>query len=112
VELAGRRPEDRPDAVIAVTDLLGMAIIQVFNGAGIDVPHDIAVMGCDENSAAWGGTIPLTSVRMRGIDMGAEGTSLLLEEVAAAGQGVEHEHRTVILEPSLVVRESTVGRAG
>ena len=112
VELAGRPPDERPDAVIAVTDLLGMAIIQVFNGAGIDVPHDIAVMGCDANSAAWGGTIPLTPVQMRGIDMGAEGTRLLLEEVAAATQGVEHEHRTVMLEPSLVVRESTVGRAG
>jgi LacI family transcriptional regulator len=85
-----------------------MAMIQVFNGAGIDVPADVAVMGCDYNSAAWGGTIPLTSVRMRGYDMGAEGTKLLLEEVTAdAG---EHEHMTVVLEPSLVVRESTVGR--
>ena len=54
--------------MIAVTDLLRMAIIQVFNGAGIDVPHHIAVMAATKLGRV-GGTIPLTSVRMRGIDM-------------------------------------------
>lgn len=106
--LLDRDPALRPDGVIAVTDLLGMAIIQVFNAAGISVPGDIAVMGCDHNSAAWGGTIPLTSVLMRGLDMGAEGTRLLLQELADAPE--HHVHRTVMLEPALVVRESTVGR--
>jgi LacI family transcriptional regulator len=106
--LLDRDPGLRPDGVIAVTDLLGMAIIQVFNAAGVSVPGDVAVMGCDHNSAAWGGTIPLTSVRMRGLDMGAEGTRLLLEELAESPD--EHVHRTVMLEPSLVIRESTVGR--
>lgn len=99
--------EDRPDAVLAVTDLLGMAIISELVQARILVPQDVAVMGCDHNSAAWGGAIPLTSVSMCGEEMGAEGVRLLLEELAL---GDEHVHRTVVLEPHLVVRESTVGR--
>jgi LacI family transcriptional regulator len=106
--IAARPQAERPDGVIAVTDLLGMAIIQVFNAHGIAVPEDIAVMGCDYNSAAWGGTIPLTSVRMRGFDMGLEAMRLLLDEVGTPPE--EHEHKTVILEPSVVVRESTAGR--
>lgn len=102
-------PEDaRPDGVIAVTDLLGMAIIQVFNARGISVPADVAVMGCDHNSAAWGGMIPLTSVQMQGLAMGHEAVRLLLDEIA--DDPAAHVHRTTMLRPELVVRESTAGR--
>jgi LacI family transcriptional regulator len=106
--LAARPADERPDGVIAVTDLIGMAIIQVFNERGISVPGDVAVMGCDYNSAAWGGAIPLTSVTMRGYDMGLESTRLLIEEITLPPG--EHEHKTVTLQPSVVVRESSVGR--
>jgi LacI family transcriptional regulator len=94
--------------VLAVTDLLGMAVISELVSARILVPQDVAVMGCDSNSIAWGGAIPLTSVSMQGEEMGAEGVRLLLEELEHGGG---HAHRTVVLEPRLVVRESTVGRA-
>ncbi len=39
------------------------------------------VMGCDHNSAAWGGMIPLTSVQMQGLDMGREAVRLLMAEI-------------------------------
>lgn len=97
----------RLDGVIAVTDLLGMAIIQVFNAQNIGVPHDVAVMGCDHNSAAWGGMIPLTSVQMQGLDMGREAVRLLTAEIE---DGPSHVHVTTLLQPELVIRESTVGR--
>jgi LacI family transcriptional regulator len=100
--------EKRPDGVIAVTDLLGKGIIEVLSEQGISVPDDIAVMGCDCNSAAWGGPVPLTTVRMRGYEMGLEATRLLIDEIRASAD--EHDHRTVIIKPSLVPRESTVGR--
>lgn len=109
-ELSARTAVERPDGIIAVTDLLGMAIVQELSSAGISVPTDVAVMGCDHNSAAWGGTIPLTSVQMRGLEMGAEGFRLLLQEVAS--NSGDHVHEIVMLEPALVVRESTIGRSG
>jgi LacI family transcriptional regulator len=110
---AGRRlaamPEDeRPDAVLAVTDLLAMAIINELTNAGIRVPEDVAVMGCDHNSAAWGGAIPLTSVAMQGEEMGRAAVDLLLGELR--DEHGEHVHRRVLLQPHLVVRESTIGR--
>lgn len=106
-ELAGEVRAGRLDGVIAVTDLLGMAIIQVFNAHRIEVPGDVAVMGCDHNSAAWGGMIPLTSVQMQGLDMGREAVRLLMAEIE---DGADHVHTTTVLRPELVVRESTVGR--
>lgn len=107
-ELADEVRAGRLDGVIAVTDLLGMAIIQVFNAQSIEVPHDVAVMGCDHNSAAWGGMIPLTSVQMQGLDMGREAVRLLTAEIE---DGPSHVHVTTLLQPELVIRESTVGRA-
>ena len=99
---------DRPDAVLAVTDLLAMVIISQLMTARLNVPDDVAVMGCDHDSAAWGGAIPLTSVSMEGEEMGAEAVRLLLDEIEHGNDG--HNHREVLLTPHLVVRESTAGR--
>ncbi|MDH2443145.1 LacI family DNA-binding transcriptional regulator [Amnibacterium sp. CER49] len=112
--VAGRYVADspagrRPDAVLAVTDMLGMGTISTLIAAGLGVPGDVAVLGCDHNSAAWGGAIPLTSVSMQGEEMGEEGVRLLLEELAHEGDA--HAHRTVVLQPHVVARESTIGRA-
>jgi LacI family transcriptional regulator len=111
--VAGRHVVDvpadrRPDAVLAVTDMLGMGAISTLIAGGLRVPDDVAVLGCDHNSAAWGGAIPLTSVSMQGEEMGEEAVRLLLEELE---RGDAHSHRTIVLQPHLVERESTVGRA-
>ncbi|GAA4978808.1 substrate-binding domain-containing protein [Kineococcus glutinatus] len=97
----------RPDAVVAVTDLLGASIVQELQEAGLSVPGDIAVMGCDHDARAWGGAIPLTTVRLEGEEMGVAAVRLLAEEVAEGGG---HVHRTVVVQPSLLVRESSAGR--
>lgn len=106
--LAALPPHERPDAVLAVTDVLAMAVVNELVGAGLGVPDDVAVMGCDHNSASWGGAVPLTSVTMEGETMGAEGVRLLLRELEE--DPAEHAHTTVVLQPHVVARESTVGR--
>ena len=99
---------ERPDAILAVTDLLAMAIISEFTSGRLRVPQDVAVMGCDHNSAAWGGAVPLSSVTMRGREMGEAGVELLRREILEPAE--THVHQTVTLEPELVIRESTIGR--
>ncbi len=109
---AGRRivaeGHPRPDAVVAVTDMLAMAIIRELIAAQLSVPDDVAVIGCDHNPPAWGGPIPLSSVTMRGEEMGGHAVQLLLEEIKQGSEA--HDHQVVTLEPELVVRESTAGR--
>ena len=97
----------RPDAVVAVTDLLAASIVEELQRSGLSVPGDVAVMGCDHDARAWGGQIPLTTVRLEGEQMGAAAVRLLAAEVA---EGAGHEHRTVVVRPSLLVRESSGGR--
>lgn len=106
-----RMPADeRPDGVLGVTDLLAMAVVTELRAAGLRVPEDIPVSGCDHNSVAWGGAVPLTSVTMHGAEMGAAAVGLMLDELA--DDPAEHVHRTVVIGSELVARESTLGRAG
>jgi LacI family transcriptional regulator len=98
---------ERPDAVLAVTDLLAMAIVNRLTAQSIRVPEDILVMGCDHNTAAWGGAIPLSSVSLQGELMGEHAVELLIDEIERPH---DHVHRTITIVPSLMIRESTVGR--
>ena len=107
-ELAGRAVRDRPDGVLAGADLLALGLIQSLQADGrLRVPQDVAVVGYDNNRAAWDSVIPISTLDQAGEEMGRTAASLLLDEI----RGTEdHEHRAVRLQPFLVPRQSTVGR--
>lgn len=100
------RSRRRPDGVIGVTDILAGAVLEEMLAAGVGVPQDVAVMGCDHNSTAWGGPVPLTTVAMRGFEVGSAAMQLLAEEITQAA-GDSHAHEKIVLDPYLVPRAST-----
>jgi LacI family transcriptional regulator len=92
--------------VIASTDLLALGILQsLLAMPGISIPSDVAVMGSDGNRSAWESSLPFSTVEPPGYRMGVEAVRLLVEEIA----GGVHEHRTTVLSPSILERESTLG---
>jgi LacI family transcriptional regulator len=95
---------DRPDGIVAAADTLAVACILELTHRGLRVPEDVAVTGYDDNHFASDNPIPVTTVRQRGREMGRLATDLLMEEIRDA-EG--HRHRTVVIEPELVAREST-----
>lgn len=94
------------DGVIAVTDMLGMQIIQHFVESGIGIPKDVAVMGCDYNAYAWGGRVPMTTITNQGYELGVVAIRMLAEQMTA-GAGNPVMHHGVVLRPHLVQRLST-----
>ncbi|WP_042394350.1 LacI family DNA-binding transcriptional regulator [Streptacidiphilus carbonis] len=104
-KLARRSADALPDGLVAVTDELAVGIIhELHTVAGISVPGQVAVVGCENNRTAGSADVPLTVVDSPGRLMGQAAMRLLLEEVSA---GDRHRHATVVLEPELVVRSST-----
>ncbi len=97
--------EPRPTAVFCANDLLALGLLQVLFSAGIRVPDDLAIIGYDDIEFAAAAAVPLTSVRQPAATMGRMAAELLLDEIEPAGE--EHVHRSVVLQPELVVREST-----
>lgn len=95
-----------PDGVIAVTDDLGNGLAAgLHTNLTARVPDDLAIVGCEDNRSAQSGPVMLTTVRLAGIEMGEAATALLLEELTTPSD--QHQHRTVVLEPSMVMRAST-----
>jgi LacI family transcriptional regulator len=105
--ILGLRP--RPTAVICANDLVALGVLQVMIRHGVRVPDDMAIVGFDDIEFASAATIPLTSVRIPRYEIGRIATELLLEE---ADRDPDHVHQRVVLQPELVVRESTIGKTG
>ncbi|MFI6938542.1 LacI family DNA-binding transcriptional regulator [Streptomyces sp. NPDC050418] len=97
----------RPTAVFCANDLLALGVLQSLYAAGVKVPDDMAIVGYDDIEFAAAATVPLTSVRQPAVTMGAMATELLLQETGDLAD--EHEHQHVVLQPELVVRQSSAG---
>jgi LacI family transcriptional regulator len=92
----------RPDAVFAANDLLAMGVLQAFalQGAGVRVPHDVALIGYDDIDFAAAAVVPLSSIRQPAQLIGRTAVEMLLSD---------EPPRQVVFQPELVVRESTAG---
>ena len=102
--LLGREP--RPTAVFCANDLLALGVLQTLFAAGVRVPADVALVGYDDIEFAAAAAVPLTSVRQPALDLGRQAAELLIEESGL--QSATHRHRQVVLEPELVVRQSSM----
>jgi len=96
--------ESRPTAVFCANDLIALGVLQEMTRNKIRVPEDISIIGYDDIEFAAAAAVPLTSVRQPRQQLGHTAARMLLEEAAAADG--DHQHRQVIFEPELVVRQS------
>ena len=97
---AGRRPS----AVFCANDLLALGVLQEMTAQRIRVPDSITLIGYDDIDFAAAAAVPLSSVRQPRQLLGRTAAQLLLDE--ALGEG-SHQHRQVVFEPELVVRQSS-----
>jgi LacI family transcriptional regulator len=93
------------DGVVCPSDLLAVGAIQAATDLGIRVPDDLIVVGYDDNHFASESSIPVSTVSLPGYRMGELAIELLLDEIR---QGSDHVHRTVMLDPHLIPRRSTL----
>ncbi|MBM6404528.1 LacI family DNA-binding transcriptional regulator [Phycicoccus sp. CSK15P-2] len=103
---AARRVLDdhpRVDGLFAANDLMAIGAVRAARERGLGVPEDLAVVGFDDSPAAALAHPALTTVRQPVEDMASEMARLLLDQIADRSP----VQRTSVLEPTLVVREST-----
>lgn len=104
-----------PEAIVAVNDLTAVAVISALEAAGVPVPGGCRVTGYDDTTLSAIPRISLTSVDPDNRRIGREAAETLLAAAypaaGAPGTGaVAGPHREVLIEPSLVVRGSSVAR--
>ena len=94
-------------AIFCFNDIAAIGAIRALKDAGRRVPEDVSVVGFDDIQSAAYSTPSLTTVRQPLFEMGQRGAQILLERIANREAAYPAE---VVMEPELVVREST-GRA-
>ncbi len=97
----------RPTAVFCANDLLALGVLQEMTASRIGVPEAISIVGYDDIDFAAAAAVPLSSVRQPRQQLGRTAAQLLLDE--ALGEA-SHQHRQVVFEPELVVRQSSRAR--
>jgi DNA-binding LacI/PurR family transcriptional regulator len=90
----------RPDALFCYNDATALVAMRACLEAGLKVPHDIAIVGFDDISAAAAAVPPLSSIGVDKEELGAAGVELLTQ--VDSSQVLEK-----ILDVRLVVRESS-----
>ncbi|RKN38577.1 LacI family DNA-binding transcriptional regulator [Streptomyces hoynatensis] len=96
----------RPTAVFCANDLLALGVLQALFAADVRVPDEVALVGYDDIEFAAAAAVPLTSVRQPAVRMGRQAAELLLEETSE--QAGAHQHQRIVLDPELIVRESSL----
>jgi len=97
---------ERPDAIFCFNDMNAVGAMMGLRRAGLRVPDDIALVGCDNLQISAQLDIPLTTVNYP-LDGICESAARLLVARIDAGPQVSHKPRTEHLDTSLVVRESS-----
>jgi LacI family transcriptional regulator len=99
----------RPDAVFCFNDPLAMGAMEAAIDAGLEIPHDIAIIGCGNIKYSRMLRIPLSSIDQNSEVVGEDAATLALEITASKSP---IPPRVVLQRPTLVARASTVGATG
>jgi len=98
----------RPDGIFCYNDATAYGAIAALLEAGLDVPEDVAVVGCGNLLYDKFLKIPLTSVDQQTMSIGRKAGTLALRLIEA-GEPVPPQR--ILLEPKLIVRKSTERQA-
>jgi len=98
--------KDKPDGVFCHNDVVAIGAIKAALDAGLSIPGDIAIVGFDNVPYSEYLQIPLTSVDQCTRKLGEAAAQLALDLVAKRVD----KPSNILLAPTLVVRESTIGK--
>jgi DNA-binding LacI/PurR family transcriptional regulator len=95
--------ERLPTAVVAGNDQCAAGLLGVFGRAGVKVPEDISIVGYDDSHTARLSYVGLTTIRQDPVEMATQVIHAVTERLDRG----RREDREIVVDPSLVVRDST-----
>ena len=93
----------RPDAIIAINDVMALAAKRAARNAGVEVPEDVSIAGYDDVVFASIAETPLTTVRQNIKEIARSAVDLLFMDSRG-------ERLVTRITAELVVRDSTSGK--
>lgn len=94
---------ERPDGIICGDDFMAAGAVKAIKDAGLSIPGDIAVIGCNDLPIARMMEPTLTTFHIDFRLMGIKTAEMLLQLIS----GEEPAERKIYIKPTLIVRRST-----
>ena len=91
------------DAIVTINDIMALGCLRALREQGVRIPEDISLIGYDDIMFSEVATIPLTTVHQDIGGLARRTVNSLMKMIQDDRQGMEK----VLLEPYLVVRQST-----
>ncbi len=92
----------RPEAVVAMNDLVAMLVFEAAGQVGLQIPNDLGIVGFDNLDSAV--TNNLTTVAQRPHEIGSEAARLLLQRI----RGDKDANKQIQLPTQLIIRRSSL----
>jgi DNA-binding LacI/PurR family transcriptional regulator len=101
------RQPSPPTAILAMSDVLAIGVLQAASELGVSVPAELSLVGFDDGPTAAMATPPLTTVAQPHEEKGRLAAEWLLDAVEQERGEPQERPPRAILPTELVVREST-----
>jgi len=96
--------KNRPTAFVCYNDYWAIRVYEVAYKLNLRIPQDLSIVGFDDSPLARSGPLQLTTVCPRPQELGKMLVDLLVNKIESNQPQIK---RTVLIEPRLVVRETT-----
>lgn len=96
--------DPRPDGIFCFNDPVAIGAMKAILEAGLRIPDDVALIGCGNLHFDDALRVPLSSIDQKSAMMGEQAARLAIDLVEGKASVWP---RTILLEPQLVIREST-----
>jgi DNA-binding LacI/PurR family transcriptional regulator len=96
-------------ALFTFNDISAIGAMRALTEAGLRVPENVSVVGFDDIQSAGYQNPGLTTVRQPLREMGRTAAEILVKRINRPGSEIHHQH---VVEPELVVRETTCSVSG
>jgi len=98
----------RPDGIFCFSDPLAIGTTRAILDAGLRIPEDVALVGCGNLHYDVFLRVPLTSVDQQSFAIGERAATLAIAMIdSESAGGPKLKARSILLQPKLVIREST-----
>jgi LacI family transcriptional regulator len=102
--------DNRPTAIFVHNDTMALGVYRAVYELGLTIPNDISIVGSDDLELAHFVHPPLTTVGIPIKQLAEIGVDLLIKrinEVIKHGSDIDIVHQKIVLEPKLIIRDST-----
>ncbi len=96
------REHGHPEAIFSINDITSYMVERAAKAEGINIPHELALAGMDDDEYAKRAEVPLTTIRQPFEEMGARAAHLLIDRLRGSPSGIEK----ILLPTQLIIRQS------